>query len=152
MEAARACRQFAFESTVRFIAVSAEEFGMYGSTNYARAARDGGRAIAAAVNGDMIGYPTLGDTARLVIGSYITRNRLIDSARHITAVTGSPTLVPFIDQTGQRLRPFAWRDRCPGCRSEGTAEEIWGGADPYYHKTTDTMDKLSFGLIHRGQS
>ena len=152
MEAARVCRMYAFQSTVKLIAVSAEEFGMYGSTNYALAARDGGRTIVGAVNGDMIGYPIAGDTSRLVIGSYVTRNRLIDSALAYNARYGiGLTLVPVVDLTGASdYGPFALAGYDALDVAEGTPDEIWGGADPYYHKTTDTMDKLSFGMIRRG--
>ena len=151
MEAARACRLYAFESTVTFLLVSAEEFGMYGSGNYARRARDGGREIAGVVNGDMIGYPTTGDTARIVIGSFITRNRHIDSALTYNSRYGiGLRLVPVIDQTGASdYGPFAKAGYDALEVAEGTANEIWGGADPYYHKTSDTFDKLNLGMIRR---
>jgi len=152
IEAARVCREFAFHSTVTFIAVSAEELGMYGSSDYALRAREQGKQIVGAINGDMIGYPVTGDTARLVIGSYVTRNRLIDSAlAYNVRYNIGLTLVPVIDQTGASdYGPFALAGYDALDVAEATAEEIWGGADPYYHKTTDTMDKLSLGLIRRG--
>jgi photosystem II stability/assembly factor-like uncharacterized protein len=151
MEAARACRLYTFESTVKFIAVSAEEMGMYGSTNYARRARDGGTEIAAVVNGDMIGYPTVGDTTRIAIGSFMSRNRLVDSSLTYNTRYGiGLTLVPFIDQTGASdYGPFAKAGYDALDVAEGTAPEIWGGADPYYHKATDTIDKLNLGMIRR---
>jgi photosystem II stability/assembly factor-like uncharacterized protein len=155
MEAARLCRRYAFESTVKFLAVSAEEFGMYGSTNYARRMRDGGvdggTEIAAVVNGDMIGYPTAGDSTRIAIGSFMTRNRLIDSALTYNTRYGiGLRLVPIIDQTGASdYGPFAKAGYDALDLAEGTAEEIWGGADPYYHKASDTFGKLNLGMIRR---
>ena len=152
MEAARVCRRYIFQSTVKLIAVSAEELGMVGSSHYALSARDGGIPIVAAINGDMIGYPTAGDASRLIIGSYIARNRLIDSAMAYNTRYGiGLALIPIIDQTGASdYGPFAAAGYDALEIAEGTPEEIWGGSDPYYHSPYDTMDKLNAGLIHRG--
>jgi photosystem II stability/assembly factor-like uncharacterized protein len=153
MEAARLCKNFQFENTIRFLAVSAEELGMIGSDYYAFKARDEGRNIVGVVNGDMIGYPTTADTSRLVIGSYQTYNRLIDSAIAFNQRYGiGLTLVPIIDNTGASdYGPFALAGYDALDVAEATAEEIWwGGADPYYHTVNDTYDKLRPGLIKKG--
>lgn len=152
MEAARLCAGKQFENTVKFIAVSGEEMGMYGSDYYAFKARDEGRNIIGVVNGDMIGYPTTSDTARLITGSYQTLNRLVDSAAIYNQRYGiGLTLVPVIDNTGASdYGPFALAGYDALDIAEGTAEEIWGGADPYYHKPTDTYDKLHPGMIKKG--
>ncbi|MDI6778975.1 MAG: M28 family peptidase [Bacteroidota bacterium] len=127
IEAARLCAGLKFENTVRFLAVSAEELGM-------------------------IGYPTTADTSRLVIGSYQTYNRLIDSAITFNQRYGiGLTLVPVIDNTGASdYGPFALAGYDALDVAEATAEEIWGGADPYYHTVNDTYDKLRPGLIKKG--
>jgi photosystem II stability/assembly factor-like uncharacterized protein len=152
MEAARLCAGKQFENTVKFIAVSGEEMGMFGSDYYAFKARDEGRNIIGVVNGDMIGYPTTSDTARLITGSYQTLNRLVDSAAIYNQRYGiGLTLVPVIDNTGASdYGPFALAGYDALDIAEGTAEEIWGGADPYYHTTQDTYDKLSPGMIKKG--
>jgi photosystem II stability/assembly factor-like uncharacterized protein len=152
MEAARLCAGKQFENTVKFIAVSGEEMGMFGSDYYAFKARDESRNIIGVVNGDMIGYPTTSDTARLITGSYQTLNRLVDSAAVYNQRYGiGLTLVPVIDNTGASdYGPFALAGYDALDIAEGTAEEIWGGADPYYHKPTDTYDKLHPGMIKKG--
>jgi photosystem II stability/assembly factor-like uncharacterized protein len=152
MEAARLCVTNEFENTIKFVAVSGEELGMYGSDHYAFTTRDNGIDIVGAVNGDMIGYPTTSDTARLVTGSYNTINRLIDSAAIYNQRYGiGLTLVPAIDNTGASdYGPFALAGYDALDIAEGTAEEIWGGADPYYHKITDTFDKLNQGMVKKG--
>ncbi len=152
MEAARLCAGKQFENTVKFIAVSGEEMGMFGSDYYAFKARDEDRNIIGVVNGDMIGYPTTSDTARLITGSYQTLNRLVDSAAVYNQRYGiGLTLVPVIDNTGASdYGPFALAGYDALDIAEGTAEEIWGGADPYYHKPTDTYDKLHPGMIKKG--
>jgi photosystem II stability/assembly factor-like uncharacterized protein len=151
MEAARICKDYQFESTIRFLAVSAEELGMYGSEHYAYSARNQQRNIICAVNGDMIGYPTTSDTARLVVVSYLTRNWLVDSAMAYNQRYGiGLTLVGLVDNTGASdYAPFAMAGYDALDVAEGTAEEIWGGADPYYHKTSDTVDKLKPSMVRR---
>jgi photosystem II stability/assembly factor-like uncharacterized protein len=152
MEAARLCSGKQFENTIKFVAVSGEEMGMFGSDHYAFQAYNESRNIIGAVNGDMIGYPTTADTARLIIGSYMTINRLVDSAAIYNQRYGiGLTLVPAIDNTGASdYGPFAIAGYDALDIAEGTAEEIWGGADPYYHQTTDTYDKLNPGMIRKG--
>lgn len=152
MEAARLCKDFGFENTIRFIAVSAEEHGMFGSDYYAFKARDEGRNIIGVVNGDMIGYPTTADTSRLITSSYQTINRLVDSAAiYNQRYNIGLTIVPIIDYTGASdYGPFALAGYDALHVAEGTPEEIWGGADPYYHTVNDTYDKLKPSLIRKG--
>ena len=54
--AARAMAPFAFANTVKFIACTGEEQGLYGSTAYADDAQDRGEQIQAVLNADMIGW------------------------------------------------------------------------------------------------
>jgi hypothetical protein len=124
---------------------------MYGSEHYAYSARNQQRNIICAVNGDMIGYPTTSDTARLVVASYLTRNWLVDSAMAYNQRYGiGLTLVGLVDNTGASdYAPFAMAGYDALDVAEGTAEEIWGGADPYYHKTSDTVDKLKPSMVRR---
>ncbi|MBU2471210.1 MAG: M28 family peptidase, partial [Bacteroidetes bacterium] len=152
MEAARLCKNYQFENTIRFLTVSAEEVGLIGSTHYAFAAKNQNRNIIAAINGDMIGYPTTADTARLVIQSYLTLNRLLDSAViYNQRYNIGLTLTTVLDNTGASdHKPFTDAGYDAMLVAEGTAWEIWGGADPYYHTVNDTYDKLRPGLIRRG--
>ncbi|UCC12729.1 MAG: M28 family peptidase, partial [candidate division WOR-3 bacterium] len=56
MEAARVMRDYDFEYSVRYIAFSGEEYGMYGSGYYAQQARNQGDSIIGVINGDMLAY------------------------------------------------------------------------------------------------
>jgi hypothetical protein len=152
MEAARLMKNYEFESTIKLIAVSGEEFGMYGSSDYAIRAHDQGRNILGVVNGDMIGYPVTADTARLVIGSYLTRNWLVDSALVYNQRYGiGLTLSTIVDNTGASdYGPFAALGYDALDVAEASADEIWGGADPFYHTPNDSLDKLCPSLIRRG--
>ncbi|MDI6765472.1 MAG: YCF48-related protein [Bacteroidota bacterium] len=152
MEAARLCKNYQFENTIKFLAVSGEELGMFGSDYYAFKARDEGRNIIVVVNGDMIGYPTTSDTSRLIVGSYQTLNRLVDSAIvYNQRYNIGLNLDAIIDNTGASdYGPFALAGYDALDIAEGTPEEIWGGADPYYHTVNDTYDKLYPSLIQKG--
>jgi photosystem II stability/assembly factor-like uncharacterized protein len=152
LEAARLCRDYELGATLKFLLVSGEELGMFGSTHFVKEARAEKREVLAAVNGDMIGYPLTGNPARLVTGSYLTRNRLIDSAMVYNARYGiGATLDEMVDSTGASdYGPFAAAGYDALEIAEGRAEDIWGGLDPYYHTTADMIDKLSPGLIQKG--
>ncbi|MBM4159962.1 MAG: M28 family peptidase, partial [Ignavibacteria bacterium] len=151
MEAARILTNYQFESTIKLIAVSGEELGMMGSEEYASRARGENRPIIGVVNGDMIAYPLKGDTTRLVVGSYLARNWMVDSALVYNLRYGiGATLDPFVDSTGASdYGPFAMAGYDALEVSEGTPTEIWGGGNPHYHKPTDTVDKLHPGLMRR---
>jgi photosystem II stability/assembly factor-like uncharacterized protein len=152
LEAARIAAGYRFRSTIRFVAVSGEELGMFGSKQYAREAFARRANIIGAVNGDMIGYPTTADTARLVIATYLTPNPLLDSALAANQRYGlGITLVSELDNTGASdYGPFAIRGYNALDIAEGTPGEIWGGNDPYYHSPSDIVSNIHPGLVHRG--
>ncbi len=56
IEAARVMKDYGFEYSVRYIAFSGEEFGLYGSEYYAARARAQADSILGVFNADMIGY------------------------------------------------------------------------------------------------
>lgn len=59
LELARILRGYSFKNTIRFIAFTGEEQGLYGSQHYANAAAARGDSIAGAVIFDMIGWHNL---------------------------------------------------------------------------------------------
>ncbi|MCK4940890.1 M28 family peptidase [candidate division WOR-3 bacterium] len=56
IEAARVMYDYEFEYSIRYIAFSGEEYGMYGSEHYAQLARAQGDSILGVFNGDMLSY------------------------------------------------------------------------------------------------
>ncbi|MCK4941107.1 M28 family peptidase, partial [candidate division WOR-3 bacterium] len=56
IEALRVMRNYQFEYSVRYIAFTGEEFGLYGSYHYASLAHSQGDSILGVLNADMIGY------------------------------------------------------------------------------------------------
>jgi hypothetical protein len=151
MEAARILKDYQFESTIELLAVSAEEPGTMGSGEYASQARNQNRSITGVVNGDMIGYPIKGDVTRLVLGSFMARNWLVDSAIvYNQRYSIGARLDTFIDSTAASDHgPFAMAGYDALDVAEGTPQEIWAGGNPYYHKPSDSLDKLNAGLMRR---
>lgn len=149
LEAARICSRYSFTHTIRFLAVGAEEIGLVGSYRYAGAAKAQGRNIISVVNGDMLGYPVIGDAKRLVVAGGVKWNALMDS----TLVYNRRYNLNFLvdahtsDYGGSDQESFL-RAGYPAVEiSEGTAIEIWSGMDPYYHTPFDTSDKLNADLL-----
>ena len=56
IEAARVMNDYEFEHSIRYIAFSGEEFGLYGSEYYAQLAHSQGDSILGVLNSDMIAY------------------------------------------------------------------------------------------------
>jgi photosystem II stability/assembly factor-like uncharacterized protein len=152
MEAVRILENYNFESTIKLITVSAEEMGLFGSTNYAIRAHESNKNIIGVVNGDMIGYPVTLDTARLIVGSYRTHNWIVDSALVYNQRYGiGLTLSAVVDNTGASdYAPFAIAGYDALEVAEATANEIWGGADPFYHTPSDSLSKLCLSLVRKG--
>jgi photosystem II stability/assembly factor-like uncharacterized protein len=151
MEAARILKDYKFESTISLVAVSAEELGMKGSEEYVALARNERRNIIGVVNADMIGFPIRNDTSRLVVLSYVSRNRLIDSVMTFNQRYGiGARMEAFLDSTGASdYSPFAMAGYDAVQLIEGTPQEIWGGLNPYYHTAHDSLNKLHPGYMRR---
>jgi Zn-dependent M28 family amino/carboxypeptidase len=64
LELARVMSQYKFRKTIVFIAFAGEEYGLYGSSTYAEAAKARGDIIEGVFNNDIIGSDTSGNGAR----------------------------------------------------------------------------------------
>lgn len=80
LEAARVMRDYDFEYSIRYIAFSGEEFGMYGSGYYAQQARTQGDSIIGVINGDMLAY-----------------SDIIPESLEVIAKPSNPACEPFAD-------------------------------------------------------
>jgi hypothetical protein len=150
MEAARILKNCQFESTIRLIAVSAEEVGLCGSSDYATRARQQGKNIGGVLNADMIGYPLTGDTTRLVAGSYFVHCRLADSVFLYNQRYGIGAKVDLSDScSGSDHTSFAAAGYEAISIQEGASTEIWARKNPYYHLASDSLNKLHPGLMRR---
>jgi hypothetical protein len=142
MEAARLLQQYPTDYTIEFICFSGEEEGLYGSSYYCN--HPGGRLWQGAINLDMVGYAP-DPNHEVYVGT-----------------TDYPsTFAEFVAQTGELHNPGRTFERfgysggasdnypfylhgVPECLIiEGTPAMIWGGYNPYYHRTTDTWDHIN---------
>ncbi len=141
VEAARILARHPLDFTVRFIAFSAEEWGLYGSAAYAARARGRNERIVGVVNLDMIAYVKKPDTLVDIIVNEAS-SWLGDKA--VRATSAYTTLVPRKTVNAS----FVYSDHASFWDAGYPALlEIEAGDNPYYHSVTDTIDTLDFDFF-----
>ena len=138
LEAARVAAAFPFDFTIRFVAFSAEEWGLYGSRAYATAAREAGERILGVVNLDMIAYADAAPEDLEIIVNPASA-WLADLFLRAAADYGVLGANKRIDATiiYSDHSPF-WDNGYPAL----LAIEDHPLTNPYYHQETDTLDTL----------
>jgi len=141
LEAAKILKEYAFESTIRFICFSGEETGLMGSKNYADNAYLCGEQIEAVLNFDMIGW---GTPTVSVIGN-TSSSWLVD---HCVAVGDSFVrdlpIAATIDDTWWRGDHWHfWQKGFDGYM--GT--ELDGFDNRAYHTMHDVVDRLDVHFV-----
>jgi hypothetical protein len=143
MEAARILAGHPLDFTVRFIAFSAEEWGLYGSGFYSEEARADGERIIAVLNLDMIGYvDEVPEDLDIIVNDF--SRWLADRAELAAATyTGLPVR-KIVDASFvySDHSPFWDRGYSAFCGIEDAAVP-----NPYYHTTGDTADTLNFDFF-----
>jgi hypothetical protein len=140
MEAARIMAPYSFRNTVRFVLFAAEEAWMVGSEYYVSQAFQQGDNIMGAVNLDMILYaPNAADSV------YIP----YDAQSETLAILAGEMFMEYAPAVYPRViyNPGAPSDHASFWQygytaieiAEGSAEEIWGGYNPYYHQAGDIL-------------
>lgn len=140
LEAARVMSPYTFRNTVRFVLFGAEEAWMVGSEYYVEQAYQQGDNILGAINMDMILYaPNAQDSA------YIPYD---DQSEWMATQAGemfgeyAPSIYPRVtyDPAAPSDHASFWQYGYTAIEVvEGSAEEIWGGYNPYYHQASDTL-------------
>ena len=138
LEAARVLADVPLDYTVRFVAFSAEEWGLYGSRAYAAAARGAGEAIRGVLNLDMIGYA---DAAPEDLQVFVNQDSAWLADLFVAAGPryGPVTAVKVVDPS------IIYSDHSPfwdNGYAAFMAIEDYPLANPYYHRTTDTLATL----------
>jgi hypothetical protein len=138
IEAARVMSNYQFEYSIRYIAFSGEEQGLYGSQHYAQLARSQGDSILGVINGDMIAY-----------------SDILPESLEVFAKTNNPPCEPLADffiaaadtyttlLTSKRLTTtMVYSDHAPfwdqGYLALCNIEDFWV-QNPYYHTPGDTI-------------
>lgn len=139
LEAARVMAAIPFDFTVRFVAFSAEEWGLYGSRYHAQAARRRGERIVGVVNLDMIGYADQMPEELEVLANPASEWL----ANRFAAAAGAYSPLPVRTSVNASVRSS---DHAPFW-DEGYAA-VLGIEDlpltnPYYHRVTDRFETLN---------
>ena len=139
MEAARILARFPTDYTVRFLAVSGEEQGLYGSNAYATSADQTDQRIIGVINLDMIAYANampedldvfLNDTSSWM------GDRLFQDAAEYAGLSVRARVDPSMVYSDHS--PF-WDHGFPAL----LAIEDVPLTSPYYHQAGDTLDTLN---------
>jgi len=143
MEAARIFANQSFDFTVKFICFSAEEWGLYGSEDFAREARQRGEDIIAVINLDMIAYTDSIPEDLDIISNQASEwlaDRFFSTTISYTTLDISKIVNPA----------FIWSDHSSfwdrGYSAILGIEDIYI-SNPYYHTTGDTIDTLNLDFI-----
>jgi hypothetical protein len=140
MEAARILRLYPFDFTIRFIAFSAEEWGLYGSKYYAAQSRNRGERIIGVINLDMIAYAdAMPENLELIVNE--TSDWL---AERLGLSAGSYTGLPvhkIVDPSAVYSDHASFWDTGYSALLGIEDDPL---TNPYYHQTTDTVSTLNF--------
>jgi Zn-dependent M28 family amino/carboxypeptidase len=143
MEAARILAKYPLDFTVRFIAFSAEEWGLYGSHYHADGARAGSERIVGVVNLDMISYAdSMPEDLDVVVNaaSWWMAERTGWAADAYTGLAVRKSINPSFVYSDHS--PFWDRGYSAFCAIED--EDV---NNPYYHTPGDTIDTLNFDFF-----
>jgi Zn-dependent M28 family amino/carboxypeptidase len=143
LEAARVLAPYDLDYTVRFIAFSAEEWGLWGSRAYADSARAASERILGVINLDMIGYAdALPEDLQIIVNdrSGWMADLYLAAAASYGILGGTKTVDASFVYSDHG--PF-WDNGYPAL----LAIEDEPLTNPYYHKTTDTLDKLNVEFL-----
>jgi hypothetical protein len=143
MEAARILAGQPLDFTVRFIAFSAEEWGLYGSRYHSAGARAASERIIGVINLDMIGYPDAMPEDLDVVVNDVSRWMAERTAQAAALYTGLEVR-RIVDSS------FIYSDHSPFWDQGYSAFCGIEDADvnnPYYHTTGDTVETLNFDFF-----
>jgi photosystem II stability/assembly factor-like uncharacterized protein len=140
VEAARVLAEYPFEKTVKFLCVSGEEQGLYGSGEYATDAKFAGDVITGVFNLDMIGYVNSVPEDADLIGDP-SSEWLVDFAVDCATayVPGLPTLKVIDENSVYSDHASFWR---AGYHAFYAIEDD-NLTYPHYHTTGDTLGNLT---------
>lgn len=138
IEAARTMKDYNFEYSIRYIAFTGEEQGLYGSAAYATNARNSGDSIFGVINYDMIAYADALPEDLDVIGKTDNPNcqtfvdYFVACANLYTNLATFVRMMPSMPNSDQHS---FWQQ---GYVAICGIEDYWPG-NPHYHHTSDTI-------------
>ncbi|MEU6915068.1 M28 family metallopeptidase [Streptomyces olindensis] len=146
LEIARLLAPVALTSTIRFVAFSGEEQGLWGSSAYAGELRAAGADVQRVVNLDMVGRPPADGsvTVERDLGNAVPGNDAASAAfaAVLAQAAADHTALPV------RLGPIYASDYMPfEARGDVTIGAYEGEGNPHYHRTTDTPATLDYAYL-----
>jgi len=145
MEASRILSEYSFDYTIKFICFSAEEYGLYGSSHYARAAQQREEDIVAVINLDMIAYADVAPENLDVISDF-------DSAWLMNTFTETGALYVDLEYYAQINPTIRYSDHSPFWDAGFDALLCIEDRDvpyPYIHTSQDLIEHLDFDFFTR---
>ncbi len=152
LEAAQAMSCYAYKRTLKYMVVTGEEFGLYGSDYYADDAAARGENIVAVVNMDMPGWegaasdPKDLDLIYRSSDSTWLKDLYTQCAGDYAGLLIKPFDCPSMSQSDHY--PF-WQNGYPAIFGITSDHGLCGGPDqhyPYYHQSTDTILNCGNGV------
>jgi hypothetical protein len=141
LEAARILSAYRFKHTLRFVTFAAEEQGLIGSYYYAAEARSAETDIGGVINHDMIAWDSDGDgVMEIHVGTRSDSQALGTAfldAIDVYSISLTPRYVTWGATTRSDHARF-WSQAYPAMLAIEDLQDY----NPYYHKTSDTLDKL----------
>ncbi|MDC0767266.1 M28 family metallopeptidase [Streptomyces sp. HD] len=146
VEIARLLAPVALSCTVRFVAFSGEEQGLWGSEAYATALHATGSEVYRVVNLDMVGRPPADGsvTVERDLGNAVPGNDAASQAfgAVMAQAAADHTALPV------RLGPIYASDYMPfEAHSDVTIGAYEGEGNPHYHRTSDAPGTLDYGYL-----
>jgi len=140
LEAAMIMAPYSFRNTSRFVLFAAEEAWMVGSEYYVLQAYQQGDNILGAANLDMILYaPNPEDSVYI---PYNIQSQAFALLAGQMFEEHAPSIHPRVvyDPGAPSDHASFWQYGYTATEiAEGSAEEIWGGYNPYYHQSSDIL-------------
>jgi hypothetical protein len=143
MEAARILSRYHFAHTVRFIAFSAEEYGLWGSEHYALDAYFRGETVLGMLNLDMIAFTDAVPEDLDLITNAASRALADQWAANAQAYAGLECRIYQFFYWGYSDHQPFWDHFYPAVC--GIEDE--DPANPHYHTSHDTIDTLNFAFM-----
>jgi uncharacterized repeat protein (TIGR01451 family) len=141
LEAARVLSQYRYRHTLRFVTFAAEEQGLYGSYYYVADARAAGADIGGAINLDMVAWDSDDDDVMEIHAGTQADSQVLGTAFLNANATYGLTLAPEYITNGASTASDHARFWSQGYPAVMVIEDFQD-FNPYYHKTSDTLDKL----------
>lgn len=148
LAAAYALSQYHFKRTMKFVAFSGEEQGLFGSKAYVRELYDQQTPVLVEFNADGIGRATTAEYARKIRLS-VTEDTgwIVDILQNMTKEYGFNFDITTFWKVNRGL-PFGFSDYFHFVRRGYESVSLWGAeGDPNYHSPADNINNVNFSYL-----